>query len=179
MLLLFFCLCSFIPIFGQESNTSISVNQDIRLLLVGDDRGNGKFTPDILIRLEFEAFKLQKSSIPLYIGIEYSDLNSSTLIRFMLGVGFVTKFSFSDKFLFGVYLDHGLLGRGKSSFLKEDNMDESTFMSFSLSFETSYPISEKIRLSIMYQLLDRADLSTRFGGNNINGSAFLGVKFAL
>ena len=67
----------------------------------------------------------------------------------MLGVGFVTKFSFSDKILFGLYLDHGLLGRGKSSFLKEDNMDESTFMSFSLSFETSYPVSEKIRLSII------------------------------
>ena len=158
---------------------SISVHQDLRLLLVGDDRGNGIFTPDVLIRFEFEAFKLKKSSFPLYIGFEYADLSRSTLMRFILGVGFVTKLPFSDKFLFGFYIDHGLLARGKSTFLNKSKMEESTFMGLSCNLETTYPITEKIRLSIMYQLLDRQDLSARFGGRNINGSIFFGVKFAL
>ena len=180
VLLLFFCLFNFFLSFSQNSTMSISVHQDLRLLLVGDDRGNEIFTPDILVRMEIEAFKLKKSSFPVYFGVEYSDLSQSTLFRFMLGVGFVTKFSFSDKFLFGVFLDHGLLGRGKSTFLSKDKeIEESSFMSLSLSFETSYPLSEKVRLSLLYQLLDRQDLTIRYGNRRINGSVFLGVKFAL
>jgi hypothetical protein len=159
---------------------SISVHQDLRLLLVGDDHGNDSFTTDLLIRFEFEAFKLKKSSFPIYIGIEYSDLNSASLQRFMLGIGFVTKFSFLEKFLFGVYLDHGIILRGKGSFLGQKAMDESSFMSLSLNFETSYPITEKLRLSILYQCLDRKDLTSRFQtDHNVKGSVFLGVKFAL
>ena len=179
VVLIFFCCFNILLCKAQESTMSISAHQDLRLLFIGDDRGNGIFTLDLLVRFEFEAFKLKKSSFPVYIGFEYSDLNRSSLMRFMIGIGFVTRFNFLDKFLFGFYIDHGLLARGKSTFLNKNIMDESTFMGLSCNLETTYPLSEKIRLSLMYQLLDRQDLSSRYGGRNINGSVFLGVKFAL
>lgn len=159
---------------------NLSVHQDLRLLFVGDDHGNSSFTPDLSVRLEIEAFKLKKSSFPIYLGIEYSDLNSASFQRFFIGIGFVTKFYFSEKFIFGFYIDHGIILRGKGSFLSEETMDESSFMGLSLNFETTYPITEKLRLSLLYQAIDRRDLTSRFESNfNIKGSVFLGVKFAL
>lgn len=187
VLLLFFCLFSFLLSKGQESTMSISVHQDLRLLMVGDEHGNSAFTPDLLIRLEAEAFKLKRSSFNLYFGIEYADLKSATFQRFLLGLGYQTKLPFSEKFIFGIYIDHGIILRGKNSFLAKSkpvslkNMDdESTFMSVSINFETTYPISQKMRLSFLYQIIDRRDLTSRFGtSTNIKGSVFVGVKFAL
>lgn len=179
-LLLFLCLFCFLQSKGQESTISISVHQDLRLLFVGDDHGNSSFTPNLLVRFEMEAFKIKKSSFPLYLGIEYADLNSASLQRFFIGIGFVTKFSFLENFLFGFYIDHGIILRGKSSFLDPNNMEESSFMGLSLNFETTYPITEKLRLSLLYETMDRKDLTSRFETDfNIKRSVFVGVKFAL
>jgi len=187
VLLLFFCLFSFLSSKGQESMMSISVHQDVRLLFIGDERGNSAFTPDLLIRFEVEAFKLKKSSFKLYFGAEYADLNSAAFQRFLLGIGYQTKFSFSEKFIFGLYIDHGIILRGKNSFLAKNKPppskkidEESSFMGLSINFETTYPISQKMRLSLLYQAIDRRDLTSRFGSTtNIKGSVFLGVKLAL
>jgi len=180
VLLLFISLLTFLPSNGQESFMNISVHQDIRLLLFGDGQSNGSFTPDLLVRFEIEAFKLEKSSFVFYIGAEYSDLNSASFQRFLIGIGYVTEFSFLKKFNFGAYIDHGIILRGKSSFIGEVKIDESSFMGLSMNFETTYPVSNKIRLSLLYQAIDRKDLTTRFDSNhNIKGSIFLGAKFAL
>jgi hypothetical protein len=181
------CLFSFLPSNGQESTMSISIHQDVRLFLFGDDRGNSSFTPDLLVRLEVDAFKLKKSSIRMYFGAEYSDLNSANFQRFLLGVGYITKFSFLEKFIFGLYVDHGIIFRGKGSFLIKNDPphqkkmdDETSYMGLSINFETTYPITKKLRLSLLYQAIDRKDLTSRFGTEyNTKGSIFLGVKFAL
>ncbi|WKD85779.1 hypothetical protein KCTC32516_01125 [Polaribacter huanghezhanensis] len=160
---------------------SLSVHQDIRLLLFGDNIGNDSFTPDLLIRLELKAFETKKSSFPFYIGIEYSDLNSSTFHRFFIGFGYVTRFPFLKKFNFGAYINHGIILRGKGSFIGINySIEESSFMGLSMDFETTYPITDKIRLSLLYQAIDRKDLTTRFSTSlNIKRSLFIGVKFAL
>jgi hypothetical protein len=162
---------------------SISIHQDLRLLSIGDERGNSAFTPDIIARFEVEAFKLKKSSFKFYFGAEYADLNSASFQRFLLGIGYVTQFSFLEKLTFGLYIDHGIILRGKDSFLAENKPqidDESSYMGLSISFENTYPITKKIRLSLLYQAIDRKDLTSRFGGDyNIKVSVFLGVKFAL
>jgi len=92
VLVLFLCLFSFLPSIGQEtvipnkdqdeSFMSLSVYQDLKLLFAGDDLGNGAFTPDVLVKLEVDAFILKKSSFHFYLGAEYADLKSSSFKRF-------------------------------------------------------------------------------------------------
>jgi len=70
--------------------------------------------------------------------------------------------------------------RGKSSFLGNAKVDESSFMGLSLNFETTYPVTDKTRLSLMIQAIDRKDLSIRFTtGNTIRYSIYFGAKFTL
>jgi len=138
VLVLFLCLFSFLPSIGQEtvipnkdqdeSFMSLSVYQDLKLLFAGDDLGNGAFTPDVLVKLEVDAFILKKSSFHFYLGAEYADLKSSSFKRFFLGFGYKTSFPFLKKFVFGTSIDHGLLLRGKSSFLGDVKVEESSFM---------------------------------------------------
>lgn len=159
---------------------SISVHQDLKLLFVGDDHGNSSLTPDLLVRFEVEAFKFEKSSIKLYFGLEYADLNSAAFQRYLIGLGYTTKISFLEKFLFGIYINHGLILRGKTSFIGKKIMDQSTFMGLGLSIETTYPITKKLRLSLLCQAIDRDDLTSRFESDfNTKVSVFLGVKLAL
>ncbi len=190
VLVLFLSLFSFLPSIGQESVIpnkdqdesfmSLSVYQDLKLLFVGDDLGNSAFTPDILVKLEVDAFKLKKSSFHFVLGAEYADLKSSSFQRFFLGFGYKTSFPFLKKFVFGTSIDHGLMLRGKSSFLGNAKVDESSFMGISLNFETTYPVTDKTRLSLMIQAIDRKDLSIRFTtGNTIRYSIYFGAKFTL
>jgi len=73
------------------------------------------------------------------------------------------------KFNFGVLIDHGLILR-----------DLGKFMGFSANFEVNYPVSKKLRASLMYQAIDRSDLTITYNTNKNNkGSIFLGLKIGL
>lgn len=193
MKIILFLLC-FLPIlqcYGQDpvstnndeekSYMTLSVYQDLRLLFIGDDLGNSAFTPDIIIRLEIEAITLKNgSSFQFNLGAEYADLNSSSLQRVLIGFGYRTSFPFIKKFVFEASIDHGLLLRGKNSFIGDVEIDENSFMGFSANLETTYPIRDNIRLSLMLQAIDRKDLSLRFKtGSTIRYSVLFGAKFAL
>mgnify|MGYP006999713516 CR=1 FL=1 len=139
------------------------------MLFLGDERGNGMYTPDILTKLEVDVFNFTNSKIIMYFGIEYADLVGSNFKRFILGLGYIHEFSFLPKFNFGVLIDHGLILR---------NMGK--FMGLSVNFEVNYPVSKKLRASIMYQAIDRSDLTITYNTNkNIKGSVFLGLKIEL
>jgi len=177
LLLLFFF--PFSTSFSQESEMHLSVVQDIRLIAIGDDKGNSPFTTDILIHFELNVFEFKKSRFPFLIGLEYSDLKSANYHRFFIGFGYVVEFSFLKKFNFGWFINHGIIFRGKG-FHPANKKGENSFMSLGVGIETTYPITNKLRLSLIYQAIDRNDLAIRFGTErNIKGSVFLGVKFAL
>lgn len=164
------CFCLLFSLQSKaQSDMSLSVHQDFRLMLFGDDRGNGIFTPDIQVKLEIDIFEINKSTVIFYVGTEYAHLSSNSFQRFYLGLGYITEFSFLKKFNFGIMLDHGLILRGDQS-----------FMGLSANTEISYPIAKKLRLSLLYQAIDRNDLTTMFStGKNIKGSVFLGLKMEL
>lgn len=187
--LFLFCFFPILHCYGQEtiptndddeSFMTISVYQDLKLLFLGDDLGNSAFTPDILVKLEIETFTLKNSSFQFHLGAEYSDLKSSSFQRFFIGFGYKRSFSFIKKFVFGASIDHGLMLRGKTSFIGNKEQNEKSFMGLSLNLEATYPIKEKIHLSLMLQTIDRRDLTARFNtGNTIRHSVFFGAKFAL
>ena len=152
-----------------QSDLSLSVHQDFRMLFVGDERGNGMYTPDILTKLEIDAFSFSNSKIVMYVGVEYADLLGSNFKRFLLGFGYIHEFIFLPKFNFGVLIDHGLILRNLGK-----------FMGLSANFEVNYPVSEKLRASIIYQAIDRNDLTITYNTDrNIKGSVFLGLKIGL
>jgi hypothetical protein len=139
------------------------------MLFVGDERGNGMYTPDILAKFEVDTFNFTNSKVIIYIGFEYADLIGSNFKRFILGLGYIHEFSFLPKFNFGVLIDHGLILR---------NMGK--FMGLSANLEINYPVSRKLRASIIYQAIDRSDLTETYHTNkNIKGSIFIGLKIAL
>ena len=164
------CLCFFSLLFCKaQSDIRLSVHQDLRMLFIGDDRGNNMFTLDILSKLEIDVFKFRNSAVVMNLGAEYADLVGGNYKRFLIGFGYIKEFQFLPKFNFGVFINHGLMLRkiGK-------------FMSFSADFEVNYPISKKLRASIIYQLIDRTDLSITFHTRqNIKGSIFTGLKIDL
>ena len=154
---------------AQEYRMNLSLYQDMRLLFIGDNRGNGMFTPNITLRFDTEIFNFKKSNVNLAFGLEYADLSSTSFNRFSLGVGFITEFSFLEKIRFGLYINHGIIFRRQGS-----------YTGMSANFEATYPIFKKLRILLLYQVLDRIDLSTIYNTkNNIKGSVFLGVKFAI
>ncbi|NVK52454.1 MAG: hypothetical protein HWD85_05925 [Flavobacteriaceae bacterium] len=177
--LLTLCLFSFLTIKGQESQLQLSIYQDLRLLFFGDERGNSALTPNMVLRLDAEAFKFKKHQIHLSFGIEYADLNSSNFLRFFLGFGHTFELSFLDKFAFGTFINHGIIFRGKGSFFGNKLTDEGNFMGLSINFEMSYPIAKKLRLIGIIQTVDRRDLTIRFNATDrIRTSGFMGVKYS-
>lgn len=164
------CFCLLLPVLSiGQSKMNLSVHQDFRLLLFGDDRGNGIFTPDLQLKLEVDAFTFNYSNVLFYLGVEYAYLSSNSFNRFYIGLGYITEFPFLKKFNFGVLLDHGLIFRAGES-----------FMGLSANAEVTYPVAKKLRLSVLYQAIDRNDLTTLFNTHrNIKGSVFLGLKMEL
>ncbi len=153
----------------SQSQMNLSIYQDFRLMFIGDERGNGMFTPNILAKLEVATFQINTNNIYLSFGLEYADLESAPLHRFSLGVGYISSIPYLNKLQIGVFFNHGIIFRFKEK-----------FMGFSGNFETSYPVAKKLRLSILYQLIDRNDLMIKYNTEKkIKGSVFLGLKMAL
>ena len=165
-----YCFCFLFTLLCKgQSDLSISVHQDLRMLFVGDERGNGMFTPDILTKLEVDTFNFTNSKVIIYIGLEYADLVGSNFKRIIIGLGYIHEFSFLPKFNFGVLIDHGLILR---------NMGK--FMGMSANLEMNYAVTKKLRASIIYQAIDRSDLTETYNTyKNIKGSVFLGLKIGL
>jgi len=139
------------------------------MLFVGDERGNGMYTPDILTKIEIDAFNFSNSKVVMYVGLEYADLLGSNFKRILLGFGYIHEFIFLPKFNFGVLIDHGLILRNLGK-----------FMGLSANLEVNYPVSKKLRASIIYQAIDRNDLTVTYHTDrNIKGSVFLGLKIGL
>lgn len=139
------------------------------MLFVGDERGNGMYTPDILTKLEINVFEYSKSRVVMYVGAEYADLYGGNFKRFLIGAGYIHEFSFLPKFNFGAFVDHGLILRRMGK-----------FMGMSANFEINYPVTKKLRAGIIYQAIDRSDLTETYNTyKNIKGSVFLGLKIGL
>jgi len=152
-----------------QSGLNLSVHQDLRMLFLGDERGNGMYTPDILAKLEVDAFNFTNSKIVMYFGFEYADLIGTNFKRFLIGFGYIHEFSFLPKFNFGVLIDHGLILRSMGK-----------FMGFSANLEVNYAVTKKLRAGLIYQAIDRSDLTITYHTNkNIKGSIFIGLKIAL
>ncbi|RCS26358.1 hypothetical protein DUT90_11360 [Polaribacter sp. WD7] len=153
--------------FNAQNKVEISIQQDLRLLTVGDEKGNDPITFNVLSRLEVPVFNLKKNHIPAYLSVEYADLKGRNFQRYALGTGYVVN-KLCGKFGGGAYLDFGKIYR-----------ESEGFYSFSLSGELTYKISERVKLICSHQLTQRNDLKTLYNSQEFVISGFVGVKFGL
>jgi hypothetical protein len=90
--ILFTCFLLILSLFSYaQNNVEISLQQDLRLFLVGDQKGNAPLTTNILSKIEVPVYKLQKSHIATYISLEYADLIGKNFKRYAIGAGYVVK----------------------------------------------------------------------------------------
>jgi len=151
-----------------QNNIEISLQQDVRLFLVGDQKGNDPLTVNFLSKVEVPVYNLKKNHFSTYLSVEYADLVGKNYKRYALGVGYVVK-SIYKRIGAGAYLDFGKIYRQKQG-----------FSSFSLSGELDYKINNRLKLIVTQQLTHRKDLKVLY--NSKNGyviSGFVGLKYSL
>lgn len=162
--------CSFLLtfyVYGQN-NIEISLQQDVRLFLVGDQKGNDPLTVNFLSKIETPVYNFKKNHLSAYISVEYADLVEKNYQRYALGMGYVVK-SIYRRIGAGAYADFGKIYREKEGFL-----------SFSLSGELNYKINDRLKFIATQQLTYRKDLKELY--NSKNGyviSGFVGLKYSM
>ena len=146
--------------YAQE-RVSVSVLQDARLAILGDDIGNDAFTPDFIVRLDMEGIG-RFSYVSLRTEWEYANLAGGYYNRGSLMIGYNWLI---DKLVLSTHFGPGII---KRRYMKING----GVLAFTLNAEASYPLNDYISLIISNQLINRADVISE----PIRYSFFGGVK---
>lgn len=161
---LFACLYSY-----SQSNINLTLHHDAKLLLIGDNKGNDAITVNFLVKAEIPIKEYLSSTLFVYPVIEYADLTGGNYQRYGVGIGY-NLFDVFKNFDLGLSIDYGKLKRG--------NIYDSC--SVNLNGEIAYRISNRLKVSYVYQIGERPDLKALYNSSiKFIGSGFIGVKFAL
>ncbi|QTE24000.1 hypothetical protein [Polaribacter cellanae] len=164
---LFFTFLLTFSIYGQN-NIEISLQQDARLLLIGDKKGNDALTVNLMTKLELPVYNFEKSYLLAYLSLEYADLVVKNYKRYSLGAGYSIKNVF-EKIGATAYADFGKIYRQSEG-----------FFSFGFSGELSYRINDKLKIICTQQLTYRKDLKVLYNSkNDYVISGFIGLKYRL
>ena len=165
-----FFTCSFmlgLYCYGQK-NIEVSLQQDLRLFILGDKKGNDPLTVNLLSRVEIPVYNFKKNHLIASISVEYADLVKKNYKRYAIGAGYVIN-NLYRRIGAGAYIDFGKIYREKEG-----------FYSFSISGELSYTINDRLQFICTSQLTQRKDLSVLYNsekGSIISG--FVGFKYGL
>ena len=73
--ILFICSLFIFTLYSSgQDNIEISLQQDGRLLLVGDQKGNDPLTLNLLSKIEIPVYNFEQNHLSTYISAEYADL---------------------------------------------------------------------------------------------------------
>lgn len=146
--------------YAQE-RVSISVLQDARLAVLGDNIGNNAFTPDFIVRLDMEGMGRFKY-VSLRTEWEYADLAGGYYNRGSILVGYNWLI---DKLVLSTHLGPGII---KRRYMKASG----GVLAFTFNADASYPINDYISIVIANQIVNRADVVSE----PIRYSLFGGIK---
>ena len=166
--LLFICCFIFSLYSYSQSNIEISLQQDARLLFVGDDKGNDPITVNLLSKVEIPVYNFSKNHLSTYLSVEYADLAGKNFKRYAIGAGYVIN-SVYRKIGAGAYIDFGKIYREKDD-----------YNGFSLSGELSYKISNRLKAICTWQITQREDLKALYNcKEDYRVSGFFGLKYRI
>lgn len=145
----------------SQERISVSVLQDAKLAILGDDIGNDPFTADFIVRLDMEGIGRFKY-ISLRTEWEYADLAGGYYNRggIMVGLNYIVK-----DFVLSAHIGPNII---KRRYMKT----EGGVLAWSFNGELAYNITDRFSLIASNQLLNRADVVNE----PIRYSFFGGIK---
>ena len=161
-------LLNVMSIFAQE-NVTINISQDVRLALVGDDRGNQPFTPNLSFRSEWQGKQQKLGYMIVSPEFEYADLQGGIYRRYSANIGYTFN-TWVKNIDFTSTLGYGLIDYNGG------------FTSFGSNLQISLKIVNGLKLFIDTEIIDRKDLtiySNKTLGERIRISGKAGVKINL
>ena len=152
---------------NAQDNVSLSIYQDARLLLVGDDIGNDAGTINILTRLKMQGNQNKYGYLIVYPEYEYAEIEN-TYKRYSVGIGYAFNQLILDNFEYTPSINWGWIDRGGIN-----------GFSFSVSNEIAYKLNDTFKLSLMAQITERKDLKILYNDNAFRFSGFMGIEINL
>lgn len=153
---------------GQaQDNVSVSIYQDARLLITGDDIGNDAGTINMVFRLKMQGNQNKYGYLVVFPEYEYAEIKN-IYKRYSVGVGYSFNQLILDNFEFTPSASYGWIDRGGVN-----------GFSFGLNAELSYKLNDTLKLSIMAQGTERKDLKILYNDNDFRFSGFIGLEINL
>lgn len=166
MLIIALILLTVICKLTAQENISLSIHQDARLLILGDDIGNNPGTLNLLTRLKLNGKQDRLGYATITTVFEIANIEGNYK-RYSAEVGYTFN-EWSNNFEASLYVGWGWIDRwGKSYFSGNANA------------ELSYKISNTLKVSLLAQFTERKDLKYRYNDSVIRMSGFIGTTINL
>jgi hypothetical protein len=151
------------PLLSFGQGISLNISQDARLALVGDERGNEAFTPNINVAAEFRGWQKGNSYFLMRPEIEYADLKGGGLYRMTANFGYtfnkwIKNVDFTATIGGGMLSRHGLGGLHTQA-----------------NLQTTWYFTKGIGLFLDSEFVQRRDLPKKI----IGYSGKIGIKIIL
>lgn len=148
------------PIFiFSQNHIQLEIHQDFKLAFLGDDHNNKPFTPDFKISIALQGNQFDWYYFEMKPSFEYANLSGGKFVMWNVNAGWVFN-KLINKIEIGTYLTGGLLHRFNESWL-----------TYGITSELSYKLTERLKIGLMCQLIDRPDVD-KFGISN-----YIGLKY--
>lgn len=149
-----------------QDGIKLTVHQDARLLVLGDNKGNDAGTLNLLTRVRLEGKQSKHGYLFVAPEFELAQIEGDYM-RYGVQVGVTLNNIFKD-WEYSVSTGYGFINRyGLSS------------SSFGGALEASYKIFDGVSISALAQLTQRTDLGWLHGKTELRGSGFIGVQIEL
>jgi hypothetical protein len=145
-------LLFFIPLISLSQGISLNVSQDARLALIGDERGNEAFTPNINVAAEFRGWQKGNSYFLMRPELEYADLKGGELYRMTANFGYTFNKWIKDVD-FTATVGGGMLSRHRLGGLHTQ-----------ANLQTTWYFTKGIGLFLDSEFVQRRDLPKKFLG---------------
>lgn len=155
----------------SQDKITLSVFQDAKLLVSGDNHGNSAGTKDLIFNMDWEGYQFEYYFFTVRTQFETANLSSASFSRYSVHVGWTFNKLIIPKLEAGIFAGVGIIHRGEP--LKVDGAG-----TYSLTGELSYPISNFISVSAKYEIVRRSDLVWLYNTDQPFKPNFsIGVKF--
>lgn len=149
---------------SSQEQVSISVYQDAKLLITGDNIGNSAGTLNVVLKANLQGNQQQYGYMIVSPEFEYANLKGGEYQRYSANVGYVFNKLILNNFEAGITAGWGWINR-----------DNFTFHSASINGLLNYKINNRFKISTQLQLVDRTDLEIP----ELRLSGFIGLEITL
>ncbi len=122
------------------------------------------YSMDLVARFELQDVQGTYGYFVAYPEFQHIALETSSVQRYSLNMGYIMNSLFIDRFEIGAYIGYGFTA------------NQLAYFSFSGTGDISYLLSEKIKLSALYQVAQRPDIAK---GLAYRAGLYFGAKYSL